>query len=283
MLNKSIIVVAHLDDEALWFSSILNKVDEIVVCFLNFRPEPNLGIGRKQSIREYPFKNIDCLEIDESETFECADWNNPIFSEYGIELLKTKSNEKYKNNYYKLYEELKKKLSGFKNVFTHNPWGEYGNEDHIQIYRVVKNLQELLGFNLYFSNYCSNKSYGLMTKYIYNHNFEYVTKETNKKLGGKIKNILMKNGCWSWLDDWEWFDNESFINKKSDKESIKYGHLFPINFIKVEKPNIIINLQKSNTFEPISKRICKYLFGKVKPGEALKRFIKIDNIGKIHE
>jgi hypothetical protein len=235
--KSSIIVVAHLDDEALWFSSILNEVDKIVVCFLNFWREPNLGIGRKKSISEYPLKNIDCLEIDEIGTFECADWNNPVLSEYGIELLKTRLNEKYINNFYNLYQKLEKKLEGFDNVFTHNPWGDYGNEDHIQIYRVVKKLQKSLGFNLYFTNYCSNRSYALMTRIVYDHNFEYVTKETNKKLGEKIKNILMKNDAWFWINDWEWFDNESFIKEKKGKGKVKIGPLFPINFIKMKKIN----------------------------------------------
>lgn len=238
MLNKSIIIAAHLDDEALWFSSILDKVDDIIICFLNYKQIPDLGVGRKKSILEYPLKNIACLEIDESGVYGCADWDNPVLSKYGIELSnKNISDKKYKKNYSKLLKKLKVKVAGYDNVFTHNPWGEYGNEDHIQIYRVVKQLQEQLKFNLWFPNYCSNQSNNLMIKYIYNNNFEYVTMETNINLGQNIKNILLRNRCWTWYDDWKWFDTESFIKEKKIKEEIRFGRLFPVNFIKVQYGN----------------------------------------------
>ncbi len=54
----------------------------------------------------------------------------------------TGSGKDYKENYYKLKNHLKKKLMGYVNIFTHNPWGEYGSEEHIQVYKVVKELQE---------------------------------------------------------------------------------------------------------------------------------------------
>ena len=190
MLEKSIIVAAHPDDEVLWFSSILDKVDEMIICFLEHKSKPSWSIGRKQSLSEYPKKNISCLGIDASEVAYGADFHNPVITKFGIEISnKNISDKKYKENYHNVKEELGKRLAGCQNVFTHNPWGEYGHEEHIQIYRIIKELQEKMGFNLWFSNYCSNKSFSLIMRYISEFDSEYITLKTNKKLSNNIADI----------------------------------------------------------------------------------------------
>jgi LmbE family N-acetylglucosaminyl deacetylase len=238
MLEKSIIVSAHPDDEILWFSSIMDKVDEIVFCFLNCKSKPNLGIGRSKSLLEHPIKNISYLDIEESETFNSADWQDPVVTEFGIEISKNGvSDKKYRENYYTLKQHLKKKLDSYLNVFTHNPWGEYGNEEHVQVYRVVKELQGKMKFNLWFSNYCSNSSFNLMLRYISGFDSEYVTLKTNKIIGNYIKNLYKKNNCWTWYDDWEWFNEESFMKDKDKNytdEIRTYGHIFPLNMLKFD-------------------------------------------------
>ena len=237
MLKKSILLVAHPDDEILWFSSILDKVDDVIFCYLDCTSNPQWTMGRKQSLSEHPLKNISCLNIDESESCDSANWENPLINKFGIKISKKSISDKYKENYIKIEEALKDKLKHSHNVFTHNPWGEYGNEDHIQIYRIVKKYQEKMKFNLWFSNYCSNKSYPLMIKYISGFDSEYVTLKTNKVLSHQIENLYKKNGCWTWFDDWIWFNEESFMKDEDLKEDSKvYGHIFPLNMIKQEFP-----------------------------------------------
>ena len=239
LLKKAAIVVAHPDDEALWFSSILDKVDRTIMCFLKCESRPDWTIGRIKSLKEYPLQNISCLSLDESEVFSDANFRDPVVTQYGIEIAdKQISDEKYIENYYKLKKELKTRLLDFENVFTHNPWGEYGNEEHVQLYRVMRNLKDETGFNLWFSNYSSNKSYKLMLKHISNAKLEYVTLKTNIALSDNIKEIYKSNGCWTWYDDWKWFDEESFIkdNQLLNGKS-NYGHMFPLNLINVEITN----------------------------------------------
>ena len=271
MLEQSMLVSAHPDDEVLWFSSILEKVDEVLLCYSDYKAEPEWGIGRKKSLSEYPVKNISSLELSEAEVFCGADWNAPVTTEYGMEIPKKGiSDKKYKENYYLLKKVLKNRLSNFANVITHNPWGEYGHEEHVQIYRVVKELQKEMKFNLWFSNYCSNVSFNLMLKYITGFNSEYITMQTDKKSGEEIKNLYKKNGCWTWYDDWEWFNEESFMQDKNYDETIKvYGHIFPINMIKVEIPDEpekksnLFGLKISNLFGNRSKeKVPLHLKGK---------------------
>lgn len=235
MLEKSIIVSAHPDDEVLWFSSILDKVDKVVICFLESYSKPDCSNGRKKSLLEHPIKNLCCLGINEIGAFGAADWNSPVITRFGIKFLKNDLLKEYEGNYYKLKEQLKNKLNGYHNVFTHNPWGEYGHEEHVQVYRVVKELQGEKKFNLRFSNYCSNISFNLMMRYISGFDSEYVTLETNKSLGNYVMSLYKENNCWTWYDDWEWFNEESFMKDKNDTGGVKtYGHIFPLNMIKFD-------------------------------------------------
>jgi len=251
MLEKSILLVAHLDDEILWFSSILDKVNEIVFCYLENTSNPQWTKGRKKSLPDHPLKNTSCLNIDELMSCDSANWQKPVITEYGIKISKKSISGKYKENYFKLEEKLKDKLIHCNNVFTHNPWGEYGNEDHVQIYRIVKKYQNKMKFNLWFSNYCSNKSYPLMLKYISGFSSEYVTLKTNIALSRQIENLYKKNGCWTWFEDWVWFNEESFMKDEDLRVKNKeYGHIFPLNMIKKDFPRkglskIIYKLKKA--------------------------------------
>lgn len=238
ILKDSILLVAHPDDEILWFSSIFDKVDEVVFCFMNSKSNPQWTIGRKQILSELPIKNISCLELGESEVFNGADWGNPVITKFGIKITKKGvSDAKYRENYYKIKEKLKSKLINYNNVITHNPWGEYGNEEHVQIYRIAKEFQKEMKFNLWFSNYCSNKSYCLMLRYISGFNSDYITLKSNKTQSSHIKGIYEKNGCWTWYEDWVWFNEESFMGDNDIGGDIKlYGHIFPLNMIKEELP-----------------------------------------------
>lgn len=237
--HTSLLVVAHPDDEALWFSSIIDKVDEVVICFLNYNPNPELAIGRKESLYQHPMKNIVCLEMVESETFNQANWKNPVETEFGIELSAAfKSKRKYIENYRALKRALKTKLLNHRNVFTHNPWGEYGHEEHVQVYRVVEELRQELGFNVWFPNYCSNKSFPLMLRYISLLDSERLTLPTNKVLATRIRDLYRKNCCWTWYDHWEWMDEESFLKKRMDQAETheEYGNMFPLNIVGVRSP-----------------------------------------------
>lgn len=234
MFNKSIIVVAHPDDEILWFSSILNNVNEVIISFLNIKSNPKLSMGRLHTLDSYPIRNVKCLCIDEAEVYNQACWNDPVINKYGIEINnKKESGSRYIKNYYNLFEKLDDTLKDKYNVFTHNPWGEYGNEEHIQVYRVINDLQRKYKYNIWYDNYCSNKSYKIMIDYICNNEFTYYSKTTNKEFAAYVKNIYLKNGCWTWSDNFQWFEDESFISDEVFNAKLeRFDKIFPVNLIK---------------------------------------------------
>ncbi len=238
MFSDSILVVAHPDDEILWFSSIVDKVDEILFCFQDYPPLPTLGAGRKKVLQEYPLNNISSLEIEESGSFSGADWNDPAESPCGMAITHGREiRQRYRRNYHLLETRLAEKLHGYRNVFTHNPWGEYGHEDHVQVYRAIETVQQRHPFTLWFSNYAGNRSAKMMFNHISGFDTEYIPLPTHPTLAQKIAALYKKHGCWTWYSDYRWFDEECFIQDGRTGETEKsYGHIFPINMLKTDFP-----------------------------------------------
>jgi len=173
--------------------------------------------------------------MTESEVFDKMDWNKPEIGKFGVTInCKSHSALFYEKNFYRLLEILSENLKGFEQVITHNPWGEYGHEEHVQVYRAVKTLQSKIGYDIWFSNYFSNKSFNLLSRYLTNLSAECIKSRTNKFLTKSIKAIYEKNQCWTWYKDWEWLDEEILIKEKNtDSKKEIFNHTLPMNFIKV--------------------------------------------------
>ncbi len=251
VFEKSIIISAHPDDEILWFSSILKDVDEVVACFSPSSLNPILTTGRKTMLSEYPLKNISFFGLEEIDIRNATSFVNPVLTKFGIKIYNNPiASKKYKDNYDLLVDRLTDKLANYRNVFTHNPWGEYGNEDHIQVYRAVSAVQKKHNFNLWFTNYASNKSFKLMTEYIFKWHYDYITLDTDKKLAENIKSLYQKHGCWTWYNDCKWFNEEAFIKDGIFNPRLeRYSQAIPLNIIKVRflqrSHRNIISLYKS--------------------------------------
>ena len=237
-LEKSVLVAAHPDDENLWFSSILSKVDKVVLCFLPVDSEPVWTEGRRKSLSIHPLQNICCLELQESEVFWGVDWRRPVKMDYGLKITDRHLSDKiYRQNFDTLKERLREQLQGYRNVFTHNPWGEYGHVEHVQVYLAVKAIQQEMQFNLWFSTYASNKSIYLMANTLFDIRPHSVTLNTNKALAESIACIYKSNNCWTWYDDYEWCDSETFVkDTDAPSKNRRYGSLLPINLIIIQTP-----------------------------------------------
>jgi LmbE family N-acetylglucosaminyl deacetylase len=243
MFHDAALVVAHPDDEALWFSSILERMNEIIICFMDVVSRADWSEGRRRSIASYPIENATFLGLQESEVFYGADWLAPVLTHYGLEVSKKNNSfpgfsaKRYRKNYEEIREQLSMRLRSRRNVFTHNPWGDYGHEEHVQVFRAIQDLQQEFGFNLWFSNYCSSKSYNLMLRYVYGFDSSYVTVETDQELGKSLMQLYQRNNCWTWYEDYSWFTHECFmLFNRGEVSARSPGHIFPLNFIKVGIP-----------------------------------------------
>ena len=143
ILKESVLVVAHPDDEALWFSSILADVGKIVICFKDVPRYPVWTAGRDASFSAYPLSRMVHLDITEADGFWGADWKFPVETEFGLALdLVPAATPRYEANFRQLIAELGPLLSNAANVITHNPWGEYGHVEHVQVHRAVRGRAE---------------------------------------------------------------------------------------------------------------------------------------------
>lgn len=264
-LKNSMIVGAHPDDELLWFNSILRDVDEVVIVYCDFWAHPQLGAARKRALADFPRGNVTCLGIAESGAYGCADWTNPTLNEFGIafgieanrraltrltkrSLSMVGSSERYPTsresvasayeaNYAAVREALRPRLRPDMNVFTHNPWGEYGHEEHIQVFRALDSLREEIGFRLWMSNYCTERALPLAMRYFQTMPGGYVRLATDKEFASRVADVYKAHDCWTWADDWAWFDEECFMEApRADAAPEPHRHLFPLNLFTIDTP-----------------------------------------------
>jgi LmbE family N-acetylglucosaminyl deacetylase len=150
---QSAVVVAHPDDEALWLSSVVTSVESVVFGFGAVWDKPQRSEARRKAVAALPLRAIVNLAIDESGVEWRSYLAKPELTPCGIRIFESAVQERYQANYAQLLEGLRPALAGCKDVYTHNPWGEYGHAEHIQVYRAVTALQEELGYTVWFSNY----------------------------------------------------------------------------------------------------------------------------------
>lgn len=113
------LIVAHPDDEILWFNP--EDYDRIVIVFLERDDNAKITEKRKEVINTHPLK-------------EKITWLGFKESKYHKD--KTKL-EDYNKNYNDLCEFLKTLKAD--EVYTHNAMGEYQHSDHILVYRACMN------------------------------------------------------------------------------------------------------------------------------------------------
>lgn len=192
-------VVAHPDDEALWLSSVLRHAEKVIFCIVDIFGDRPATDRRNQAIRALPLQNIVCLSVPGSGTFHYVDWSHPNLTEYGVEIGDPAARIRYKQNYARLLEELAGQLTDVDLVFTHNPWGDYGHPEHIQVYRAVSALQKEHGFDLAFSNYIGPRSQRLATTLAGRFNWDRsVRLVTDRRRAHKLEKIYKRHDIWTW-------------------------------------------------------------------------------------
>lgn len=238
LLERSALVVAHPDDEILWFSSVVQRVDRLVMCFLDDPCNPISSAGRARVVAEYPRDQLVNLGMREAGVFDASDWRRPIPARSGVQLgrdmVGTEAERSYLDNFEKLCERLEDALRDCRNVITHNPWGEYGHEEHVQVYRAVKETQRKLGFDVWFSNYCSDRSFRLACSYIVGYRSDYVTIAIDRQFVAVVRDLYRRYNCWTWFEDFEWFNEESFLKDRGmEYRESGHGRYFPLNVVRM--------------------------------------------------
>lgn len=239
-LARSCLVVAHPDDEILWFSSILEKVEQVIFCFHASPSFTKISRGRETLLKHYPLTTLRSLEVEEAPVFDKAHWPDPQINEYGLSIPSRRHSDaasRYQDNFLKLQRTLEKALGEFKNVYTHNPWGEYGHEEHVQVFRAVDACRLKIGFDMWCSGYVGTRSHNLMAQQAHRISSIFHTRPTDSALQRRLYERYVENSAWTWEDDMSgWFPQESTFrvaNENTDRQNPRY---IPVNYIDMTAP-----------------------------------------------
>lgn len=198
VFDRSCLVVAHPDDEVLWFSSILAHVDLVIICYMDNPTYPNRGAARRRVRDRYPLDNTVFLGL-------------PVPDEDGypaVDLLAT----------------LREWTQEFDNVFTHNLWGEYGHPAHVIMHKTVR----ALGKRMWFSNYVSNNSLDFASA-CFMHSVDHHMRQTNVALAHQIRDLYLEEGCWTAPRDFAWPESECFSRFPVVTDPLGGGKVPPLN------------------------------------------------------
>lgn len=259
------IIVAHPDDEVIFFSSVLKPSSKIIICF-NESEDKIVNRGREKIKNQLPYTQPSFLNLKEANVFNSADWAFPKTDHKGLIVKKNKTT--YKKNFFKLKLYLSKLVNNGDIIYTHNPWGEYGHEEHVQVFKAIYDLKKIFKLKIYINGYVSNKSYNLMLKQrILISNIKQ-KKKIDKKFTERIKKIYLLNNCWTFDEFYNWPKMENFYQiKDSDKISN-----YKLNYDFLSSLNIMPGNYKVNFLKKFLEMIISYKLKK-----KIKKFINSFN------
>ncbi|WP_448585348.1 hypothetical protein [Thermaurantiacus sp.] len=211
-LDGCTIVVAHPDDELLWAGSLVDRAAAILVCYGDVPGNPAIGAGRRALAARLDLGNAHFLLLPEPGSFDRALWPDPEETAFGLRLRAAPARARaYRQSFGALAAALRPRLAGAGVVVTHNPWGEYGHEDHVQVLRVVEALQPALGFRIFVSCYAGPKAAGLMARNLGRLGAATPELAIDPDRMASLRQTYLDTGTWTWRADYRWPETERFF------------------------------------------------------------------------
>jgi len=203
--STSAVVVAHPDDEALWLSSVVASVERIVFGFGAVFDKPRKSEARRQAVAALPLSGIVNLEIPESGAGWKSSQRQPELTATGVRISDATVRERYESNYARLLEGLRASLAGCRDIYTHNPWGEYGHAEHIQVYSAVTALQDELGYTVWYSNYVGARNWTFVRGLAERLNWaRRAVVSPDIATARKLMRVYRQYGAWTWTPVHRW-------------------------------------------------------------------------------
>lgn len=207
-------MVAHPDDEVLWLSSVVGTASRIVFCYGAPFGRPEKAMARRRAIAALPLAGVVDLGIPESGARTDFEWARPEPTPTGVAIRDAAAARRYEANFARLTDSLRVPLTGIGRVFTHNPWGEYGHVEHIQVHRAVVALQRELGFMIGFSNYVGEASWPLARQLAPLPCWsERRSLPTDRITARRLRRVYRRHRAWTWSIAHRWPDRETLYDQ----------------------------------------------------------------------
>ena len=236
-IEDAILIVSHPDDECLFASSLLDKISKLIICFEKIPNEDRISLARKYALNDYPLKNIELINLGLTQSTPSIFPNNWFNIKDKYSGIKGGYKKKtYDENYNILISELRKNIRKKSLIISHNPWGEYGHEEHCQVFKAAYQISNETKSDFYVSGYWSNLSKCFAKRKFHLLTNEYFFLKTNLEIFEKLKKHYLNKGCWTWYRDYSLPSMELFykVNLNLNPESIsnlKKCHKVPLLFI----------------------------------------------------
>jgi hypothetical protein len=185
---------------------------------------------------KYKLNNITFLGLPQASVDNAPknNWDNVIENDYGV--VGGRNYKEYKQNFQKLFKKLSIELDKFKKIYTHNPWGEYGHVEHIQVHRCITKLSKIKGFEIFVFGYLSRDTIKLASFKLETLGPILIKKKNDIELFQKIKNLYMHQKCWTWSDFYTPPNYELFYQFKVYKNLPENNTLNKKNLIYIYHP-----------------------------------------------
>ena len=140
---------------------------------------------------------------------------------------------RYRAAYHQVEQALSRELAPYRNVITHNPWGEYGHEDHVLVHRAAANAARARNQRVWYSNYCSLRSISLVERSTGGlRAASGVVRPTDLTLMDELREIYLDEMCWTWEGTDGWFDQETYYEAIEESElSPRILQCLRLNFV----------------------------------------------------
>lgn len=164
-----LLIVAHPDDEILWFNP--KNFDKIVICFDDREDNYEIYKARQRVLKQHPLKDkiVNLRMLESGYSSDISDSQRQVHQETGDELRK----------------KLKPHIEKADLIYTHNSWGEHQEHpDHIMVHEIVRELAKC-------PIYC----------------FDGITPRTHKEVKmedvdlefySQVRDLYLKEGAWTW-------------------------------------------------------------------------------------
>jgi LmbE family N-acetylglucosaminyl deacetylase len=208
-----VVVVAHPDDEVLWLGAAVPFARKIVMVLPGHAVNTDLAAARARAIAGYPLKSLECLPLQTAGVNEQSDRLRRRPIEYGVSLMESCPKdcaERYRTNFTSMCRMLEIYMHKGATVFAHNPWGEYGHEEHVQVNHAVMQLAQRHGCSVWawegFSA-ASQIEQGVRLRadhYPEGPISKLPSVELNVDLDMylQIRDLYQRHGAWTWADDY---------------------------------------------------------------------------------
>jgi len=205
---RAAVVAAHPDDEVLWFASLVPRVSRIVLCY-GMQAAGTLRAERRRVVEDYPYRSVDFFDLIQPGSYKGAIWPNPVLGSMGLEL--AIPSPLHERSFSEVVARLRRSLTGMTTVFTHNPWGEYGHEEHTLVYAAVNSLRLECGFELYVSSYVGVAMLDLCRQVINEGINDVHQQRIDATAAAMLADLYREHGAWTWFQTWDWPGKESFF------------------------------------------------------------------------